>query len=102
MTAGLLPVVVSTVVFLINFIAIYYRATRAIPFTTMVLMVAIFGFVIVPLTLIGSVLGRNMAGTVDLPCRVNPFPRMIPEKKWLVRRKTCIAVTPHAGSWSRG
>jgi transmembrane 9 superfamily protein 3 len=36
LTAALLPVVVSVVVFLINFIAIYYQATRAIPFTTMV------------------------------------------------------------------
>ena len=80
---------VGGVVFLINFIAIYYRATRASPFTPMVLMVAIFSFVIVPLTLVGSVLGRNMAGTVELPCRVNPFPRMIPEKKWCVWR-TCV------------
>jgi transmembrane 9 superfamily protein 3 len=38
LTACLVPVVVSTVVFLINFIAIYYQATRAIPFTTMVCM----------------------------------------------------------------
>ena len=35
-TACLLPAIISTVVFLINFIAIYYVATRAIPFTTMV------------------------------------------------------------------
>jgi hypothetical protein len=47
-----------------------------------VVVVAIFLFVIVPLTLVGSVLGRNLAGASDNPCRVNPLPRPIPEKKW--------------------
>jgi len=83
-TASLLPFTVCTVVFLINFIAIYYRATKAIPFTTMILVVCIYLFVILPLTLVGSVLGRNVAGTIELPCRVNPFPRPIPEKKWFM------------------
>ena len=48
------------------------------------MVVSIFIFVIVPLTLVGSVLGRNIAGSVELPCRVNPFPRAIPEKTWWV------------------
>ena len=36
LSAGLFPVFVSTIVFLINFIAMYYHASRAIPFGTMV------------------------------------------------------------------
>ena len=47
-----------------------------------VVVVAIFLFVIVPLTLVGAVLGRNLTGVADNPCRVNPLPRPIPEKKW--------------------
>ena len=36
LTGGLLPAVVTLVVFNVNFIAIYYHATRAIPLGTMV------------------------------------------------------------------
>lgn len=39
---------------------------------------------ILPLTLVGTVLGRNLAGQNDCPCRVNAVPRPIPEKKWFM------------------
>jgi hypothetical protein len=40
--------------------------------------------VILPLTLVGTVLGRNLAGQPNYPCRVNAVPRPIPEKKWFM------------------
>ncbi|XP_044737433.1 transmembrane 9 superfamily member 3 [Chrysoperla carnea] len=83
-SAFLLPVLVCGTAFCINFIAIYYHASRAIPFGTMVAVTCICLFVILPLTLFGSVLGRNLAGTPDYPCRVNAVPRPIPEKKWFM------------------
>lgn len=43
---------------------------------------AIVIFVILPLTLVGTVLGRNLYGAPNVPCRVNTVPRPIPEKKW--------------------
>uniref|UniRef100_A0A1I7XCC1 Transmembrane 9 superfamily member n=1 Tax=Heterorhabditis bacteriophora TaxID=37862 RepID=A0A1I7XCC1_HETBA len=60
---------VCGVAFLINFVAIYYHASRAIPFTIMLAVTAICLFVILPLTLVGTVLGRNMSGQGDYPCR---------------------------------
>uniref|UniRef100_A0A8L8JDQ5 Transmembrane 9 superfamily member n=1 Tax=Heligmosomoides polygyrus TaxID=6339 RepID=A0A8L8JDQ5_HELPZ len=66
--AFLLPSLVCGVAFLINFIAIYYHASRAIPFTVMLAVTAICLFVILPLTLVGTVLGRNMSGQGDYPC----------------------------------
>ena len=89
-SAFLLPIPVCATVFFINFIAIYYHASRAIPFGTMVstlsmktgasayrrltqshldrlLQVAIACiclFVILPLTLVGTVLGRNLSGQI--------------------------------------
>eukprot|EP00053_Salpingoeca_punica_P013638 m.123412 g.123412 ORF g.123412 m.123412 type:complete len:590 (+) comp16249_c0_seq1:245-2014(+) len=84
LTAGGLPAVVCGTAFIINFIAIYYRASRAIPFGTMLVVLAIWLFVVLPLTLVGSVLGRNMAGAWSAPCRINPVPRPIPEKKWFM------------------
>ncbi|CAL2042117.1 unnamed protein product [Caenorhabditis brenneri] len=62
-----------------------YHASRAIPFTIMLAVSAICLFVILPLTLVGTVIGRNMAGTADYPCRVNAVPRPIPDKKWFVQ-----------------
>lgn len=83
-SAFLLPFLVCGTVFMINFIAIYYHASRAIPFGTMVALSCICIFVILPLTLVGTVLGRNLSGTPDYPCRVNAVPRPIPEKKWFM------------------
>lgn len=79
--AFLLPFMVCGTAFFINFIAMYYHASRAIPFGTMVAVASICIFVILPLTLVGTVLGRNLSGTPDYPCRVNAVPRPIPEKK---------------------
>lgn len=82
--AALFPSLICGVVFLINFIAIYYHASRAIPFLTMVAVACICLFVILPLNLVGTILGRNISGQPDNPCRVNTVPRPIPEKKWFM------------------
>jgi len=92
MSAFLLPTLVCGTAFLVNFIAIYYHASRAIPFGTMVAVSCICLFVILPLTLVGSVLGRNLAGSPDYPCRVNAVPRPIPEKKWFMEPWVIVAL----------
>lgn len=83
-SAFLVPALVCGTAFFINFIAIYYHASRAIPFGTMVAVACICIFIILPLTLVGTVLGRNLSGQLDNPCRVNAVPRPIPEKKWFM------------------
>uniref|UniRef100_A0A0N5AYD8 Transmembrane 9 superfamily member n=1 Tax=Syphacia muris TaxID=451379 RepID=A0A0N5AYD8_9BILA len=84
MGALLLPCVISGVAFLVNIVAIFYHASRAIPFTVMLAVTAICLFVILPLNLVGTVLGRNVKGQGDYPCRVNAVPRPIPDKKWFL------------------
>lgn len=83
-SAFMVPALICGTAFCINFIAIYYHASRAIPFGTMVAVTCICLFVILPLTLVGTVLGRNLAGQPDYPCRINAVPRPIPEKKWFM------------------
>ncbi|XP_075160496.1 transmembrane 9 superfamily protein member 3 [Haematobia irritans] len=83
-SAFMVPVFVCGTAFFINFIAIGYHASRAIPFGTMVAVTCICIFVILPLTLVGTVVGRNLDGQPDYPCRVNAVPRPIPEKKWFM------------------
>ncbi|KAJ6216190.1 hypothetical protein RDWZM_007347 [Blomia tropicalis] len=84
LSAFALPTMVCGTAFFINFISIYYHASRAIEFTTMLAVVSIILFIILPLTLVGTVLGRNISGHPDNPCRVNAVPRPIPEKKWFM------------------
>jgi len=81
-TACLFPCTCFGIAFLLNFIAIGYDSLAAIPFGTMVAVLSIWALISVPLTMVGTVVGRNWNGTADNPCRINPVPRQIPEKKW--------------------
>ncbi|KAJ1556529.1 Transmembrane 9 super member 3, partial [Nowakowskiella sp. JEL0078] len=85
-TAGLWPGIVCLCAFLINFVAIYKTSSRAISFPTMVdynLAIAFIWLLLVfPLTLLGTIVGRNWASEASFPCRVNPIPRPIPDKPW--------------------
>jgi len=68
--------------FLLNFIAVGYGSLAAIPPGTLIAVLAIWFFISYPMTFIGTVIGKNWNGASDNPCRVNPVPRPIPEKKW--------------------
>ncbi|XP_065199205.1 transmembrane 9 superfamily member 3-like [Sycon ciliatum] len=83
-SAALVPSIVCGSTFMINFVAMYYHASRAIPFTSMLAVFTICLFVVLPLTLSGTVLGRSVSGRASYPCRVNTVPRPIPEKKWFM------------------
>lgn len=79
-TSLLFPGVCFGMGFLLNFVAIAYASLAAIPFGTMVALVLIWLCVSFPLTVAGTILGRNWSGKSNDPCRVNPIPRPIPEK----------------------
>ncbi|CAH8606368.1 unnamed protein product [Schistosoma curassoni] len=84
MGATLLPFLICCFTFLVDLVAIYYRTSRSIPFFTMLSITSIILFVVIPLNLVGTVLGRNLFGLANFPCRVNPVPKAIPEKKWFM------------------
>ncbi|VDQ08464.1 unnamed protein product [Trichobilharzia regenti] len=84
MGATLMPFMICCCTFLVNLVAIYYHTSRSIPFVTMLAIAAIIFFVVIPLNLVGTVLGRNLFGVSNFPCRVNPVPKPIPEKKWFM------------------
>jgi transmembrane 9 superfamily protein 3 len=85
-TACLFPFFIATSAFLLNFIAIAYSALIAIPFKTMVSVVAMWACITVPLVFLGTIVGRNFAGKPDFPCRINPYPRPIPQKPYYLSR----------------
>eukprot|EP00252_Welwitschia_mirabilis_P021821 TRINITY_DN5713_c0_g1_i1.p1 TRINITY_DN5713_c0_g1~~TRINITY_DN5713_c0_g1_i1.p1 ORF type:complete len:588 (-),score=64.12 TRINITY_DN5713_c0_g1_i1:366-2129(-) len=82
LTASLFPFTCFGIGFLLNTIAIFYGSLAAIPFGTMVVLFVMWAFISFPLSLLGTVIGRNWSGTPNNPCRVKTIPRPIPEKKW--------------------
>jgi transmembrane 9 superfamily member 3 len=44
--------------------------------------VALWIFIAVPLTVVGTIFGRHWNGTPDNPCRISVVPRHLPEKPW--------------------
>ncbi|KAJ2959174.1 hypothetical protein NQZ79_g5307 [Umbelopsis isabellina] len=92
LTASLWPGAVTIIGGFVNAVAIYYSSSRAIAFSVMMAMVAIWVFLCFPLTLLGAIVGKNWAGQPDFPCRVNPIPRPIPEKLWYAEPLVVIAL----------
>eukprot|EP01049_Picozoa_sp_SAG25_P012948 SAG25_NODE_1878_length_2217_cov_1.578848_2_plen_196_part_00 len=51
----------------------------------MLVVLSLWIFVSIPLTIVGTVVGRNWCGEPNNPCRVNPIPRYIPDNPWFLR-----------------
>ena len=82
LTATIFPSVCFTIAFLLNFIALTYGSLNYIPFSTMIAVLSIWIFIACPLTLIGTVVGKNWNGRSELSTRTKQVPRPIPEKAW--------------------
>ena len=66
----------------VNTTALTMQSTAALPVTTVLIIMALFLLVSFPLTVIGGIAGRNMAGEFDAPCRTKLKPRQIPPCPW--------------------
>jgi len=66
----------------VNTVAIVYHATAAVPADTIVIILCIFLFVNIPLTVLGGITGKRTAGNFATPCRTKNFPREIPAIPW--------------------
>jgi transmembrane 9 superfamily member 3 len=87
LTVVLLPTVTVCIVFVLNTVSLLYGTINTIPFLVIVKLFLIWVCVSVPLTVVGTMIGRHGAtagrktsGPLDhFPCRVNAIPRPIPE-----------------------
>jgi len=66
----------------VNTVAIAYNATSAVPFGTIMIIVAILSLVGFPLNIIGGIAGKRSSGNFEAPCRTKSFPREIPAIPW--------------------
>jgi transmembrane 9 superfamily protein 3 len=83
-SAGLLPGIAFIIAFLLNTIALSYGSLNYIPLGTLIAVLAIWAFISLPLTLVGTVVGKNWNGTPE-KVRINQVPRQIPEKRWYLQ-----------------
>lgn len=74
-TILLFPCVVVFVTAVLNCIAMYYDTISAIPLSVILKMAAIWLFVALPLSIVGTIFGRHWMGKSEPPCRVNSIPR---------------------------
>ncbi|KDN43412.1 hypothetical protein K437DRAFT_257475 [Tilletiaria anomala UBC 951] len=84
LTATLFPTLVFATVNLLNFFLIASRSSGAVPFGTLLALVALWFIINIPLTLIGSYIGIRVGGWRH-PVRVNSIPRQIPPVVWYLR-----------------
>jgi len=78
MTPLALPVVVFGTFFLLNLFLWAKESSGAVPFTTMLVIIAIWFVISLPLSFAGSWLGFKRAA-IQPPVRTNQIPRQIPE-----------------------
>jgi hypothetical protein len=77
LTASVFPIPLGLVFSWVNTVAWNKNSTAALPFTTIILMFAIFLFVHFPLTVVGAIVGRNITSEFKPPCRTNKVPREV-------------------------
>jgi len=81
-TIILYPSIICLVGLALNTVAVHYETLGALPITVILKMVAIWLFVALPLSVVGTIFGRHWGGKHDAPCRVNNIPRPIPTAPW--------------------
>mmetsp|Transcript_60433 Transcript_60433/g.70675 ORF Transcript_60433/g.70675 Transcript_60433/m.70675 type:complete len:692 (+) Transcript_60433:95-2170(+) len=90
-TSIFFPTVIVVIHSILNTVSLYYGTINTVPFHVVVQLLALWVFISVPLSIVGTLFGRNGknlmggpdSGTIarranDFPCRVNSIPRPIP------------------------
>jgi transmembrane 9 superfamily protein 2/4 len=80
-TATLLPGTIFAVFFLVNLFVWSQGSAAAVPFTTMLALMALWFCVAVPLVFLGAVLGYRKEA-IKVPCRTHQIARHIPVQPW--------------------
>lgn len=91
LTPTIVPGIVFSVFFLLNFLLIFAGSSGAVPFGTMVAIVVIWFVISVPLSAIGSFLAYKKDG-YNYPVRTNQIPRQIPVQPKSLKKFTSIAI----------
>jgi len=77
-TILMFPVPCVVVFILVNSTAWANNSTAALPFGTIMVLLSLFLLGVVPLSVLGTVIGRNTSSDFEAPCRVHKVPRQVP------------------------
>lgn len=81
-TTALFPCFVFMMNIVLNWISMVYSSMSSIPVVVALKIVAIWLFVALPLSMVGTIIGRHFNCKYEPPCRVNSIPRPIPVVPW--------------------
>jgi len=96
LTATMFPSVVFVVFAYVNTVALGHGSTAALPFGTIFIIMALYAFLSLPLTIVGGIVARNTvtADAWNPPTRTTKIPREIPtDVPWYRTRafQVCVA-----------
>lgn len=92
LTPILVPGIVFSVFLMLNFSLWLKSSSGAVPFTTLLVLVAIWFLISVPLSFAGSWVGFRSAA-IEAPVRTNQIPRQIPPSTTYMRTLPSMAIT---------
>jgi transmembrane 9 superfamily protein 2/4 len=84
-TGAMLPGGGMCIYLLINLVQWVKHAASAIPFTTLLLIMALWLLVSLPLSIVGAAIGFRRP-VYEVPCGCGAVPRFIPEPKWYLQK----------------
>jgi len=84
LTAFLFPGTVFIIFLILNLVLAYERSSGAVPFGTLVALIALWFGISVPLVFFGSYFGFKKPAE-EIKVRTNQIPRQIPEQVWYMR-----------------
>jgi len=84
LTAFLFPGIVFSIFLILNFVLAYEKSSGAVPFGTLVALIALWFGISVPLVFFGSYFGFKKPAE-EIKVRTNQIPRQIPEQVWYMR-----------------
>ncbi|KAF2450647.1 hypothetical protein P171DRAFT_143561 [Karstenula rhodostoma CBS 690.94] len=84
-TASLVPGLLFATIFVLNLFVWIQASSTALPFTTLVALVALWLFIQLPLVYIGGWYGYSQAGAYIHPIKANAVPRQVPPQSYYTR-----------------
>lgn len=101
LTALLFPSLIFGVMNLLNLFLVFNQSAGAVPFGTLLALVALWFLINIPLSFLGSYLGLR-SGAFSHPVRVNQIPRQIPPTQWYLRpwpAAILAGILPFGAAW---
>jgi transmembrane 9 superfamily protein 2/4 len=91
-TGTLIPGLLFATIFILNFFVWAQASSTAIPFGTLIALVALWLLIQLPLVYVGSWYGFVIVGAWDHPVKPNVIPRQVPHQLWYTKGVQMVLV----------